>query len=179
MTRTCEVFASRIDWFSLLAQVEAKRPLQYVESGLKPSATAVVRKSHSDIEDLGIAKHGDQNLEPIYLVMFAGRPVVAREIPQRRGGVLYSFGPEKNPASIVMKVGGEFDGRAIIAGQLATRSEDLESSELMKLFGEAIRRQFVKVRSFWVGEGANQTLHSGLRLNGSVSAPTETDLRPS
>ena len=178
MTRVFEVFASRSDWSSLLAEIEAEQPLQYVESGLKPSEIAVVRSSYSDIEDLGIAKRGDQNLEPIYLVMVAGRPVVARTIPQRRGGALYSFGPEKNPASIVMKVGGEFGGQAIIAGQLGTRSDDPESLDLIKLFGKAIRRRFKKVRSFWVGEGAYQALIAGFRLNGSISAPPETDLRP-
>lgn len=181
MARTYEIFASREDLLSLLETIEKDRPLQYVEVDLSPIENPPVRHSARSIEDLGVAKRGDQNHEPIFLVKDQGLPVASRAVPQRRGGTLYAIDQRLNPKSIVIKVGGEYKDEALIAGQIGTVSKDPDSLSLMKAFGKEIRKTFKKEKAgpYWLSPGAERALQSGLRLTASLQAPKETDLKVS
>ena len=177
MKRAYEFYAMRQDMLALLNILEAARPLQYIEVDLLYSNNPVVKESARDIDDLGIAKYGKHVLEPIYMVMDLGSPVVVRDVPQRKGGIRYSVGPGENPKSVTLCVGGEYRDEALIAGQMGTVSTDPDAVALFQLFGNEIRRTFKKVRSYWLGEKALHALASGMRLTPSVKAPSEFDLK--
>ena len=50
------------------------------------------------------------------------------------------------------------------------------SMELLNLFARAIRRQFKRIKSFFVGPEAEQLLDAGYRLTHGVNTAKECDL---
>ena len=110
-----------------------------------------------------------------------------RAVSQRRGGIRYAIDNELNPESVFIWPGGGFDGRAkwpgggfegraVIAGQIGTGMINPISMELMNLFTREIRKQFKRIKSFFVGPEAEQLLDAGYRLTHGVGTARECDL---
>ncbi len=177
MPKRYEFFATRDDVLALLDEAELARRIQYVRAGLRDSEKPLVARSARDIENLGIATCGDQNLEPIFLILNDGVPVQVETVPQRRGGIKYAIDQSNNPRSVSIKTGGEYRDEALIAGQIGTVSQDRNSMSLLRLFGKLVRRRFERVRGYYLSEGAARALDSGLRLTACITAPTTCDLK--
>src|SRR5262249_19906892 len=94
-----------------------------------------------------------------------------------RGGTRFFFDQLMNPRSLILSPGGVFQGKCIIAGQVGTCTTARESEDLLRLFARELRRQFTKVRSYYVGEEALRMLESGMRLTTGVQSPVDYDLR--
>lgn len=177
MARTYQIFATREDLLTLLNSAEASRPIQYVRAGLFDSSTPVVTYTACDIEDLGIASHGDQNLEPTFLVLDLGTPINVRPVPQRRGGTKYAIDQLENPQSIAIAAGGEYGDKALISGQIGTTSRDKKSLSLMRLFGKLVLREMKNIKNYYLGKEAAHALASGVRLTASINSPKKLDLQ--
>ena len=177
MSKSLQFYATGSDLKPFLAAVELQRPLWYAVGGTSVKQEPEVFDSSQQLPNLGIAMMGDQNREPFYLVTDENIAVEARAVPQRRGGMRFSFDQQANPRSIILRPGGAFQGKFLIAGQLGTCSPDEESVNLIKLFAKVLRQRFSKVRSYFVGEEALRLLEDGMRLTTSVLAPVEYDLK--
>jgi hypothetical protein len=176
MSKSFHFFATKRDLESIIMEVESKRMLQYIRAGLFDSPEIFVVVSGLNIPNLGIASHGDQVHEEKYLVDNLDSHITIREVPQFKGGMLYAIDQKINKQTIALRPGGLYQNIAIIAGEVSTCTENPASKELMNLFAQIIRRQFIKIKSFFVGPQAEQFLDVGYRLTTSVKSPKEIDL---
>lgn len=169
-------FATSADLRALLASIEARAELQYVEAGLFDEERRNILSSLTSLASLGTATAGDSNRELTYLVSQRSGDVNVRAVAQRRGGTKYAVDQLNNPHAIVFRPGGTHSGTILIAGMVGTVNETPTAMELMKMFSQEIKSHFARVKEYWVGPDAFQRLQSGARLTSSIAAPTEFDL---
>lgn len=172
-----QIFATGSDMRSLLAAIESQRPLRYVLTGASATPAPEFFDSSEDLPNLGLAVVGDQSREPSYLVIDKAEGVEARPVRQRRGGVLYFVDQQLNPRSIVLRPGGVYRQTFIIAGQVGTISANGESQKLIRAFKNDIKKQFSRIKSYYVGHDAALAFDGGMRLTTSTRAPVEYDLK--
>jgi hypothetical protein len=168
-------FATKADLERLLRAIEAKLELQFVRTGLfdvpiQNRALTLIDSS------LGIAVKGDNNQEATYLIANPMESIQIRAVPQHGGGAKYAVDQQANPKTIVFRPGGAFCGTSIIAGYVGTISEDPTSLTLFQLFSKETKRQFNRIKSFYVGTEAGELLNQGWRLTSSVKSPPLYDL---
>ena len=175
-SRSIHYFAARTDLEAIFAIVEAKRPLQYVRAGMFDTPESVILSSGLQIPHLGLAPSGINVAEPFWLVTNANVNVQIKSVPQRRGGIRYGIDPGLNPESVVLWAGGVFENSAVIAGRIGTGVINPVSMELLNLFVRPIRRQFERIKSFYVGPEAERLFNAGYRLTTSVRSPKFGDL---
>ena len=168
-------FATKTDLEGLLRVAETKLELQYVRTGLFDDP-AQNRVFTLDDSNLGIAVKGDNNQEVAYLIANRAEPIQTRTIPQHGGGTKYAVDQQANPKTIVFRPGGVFHERCVIAGQAGTISDESISLMLFQIFNKEIKRQFHKIKSFYVGNEASELLDKGWRLTSSVKSPPLYDL---
>src|SRR5262249_41001516 len=130
-----------------------------------------------EIEDLGIAHKGDRVHEKAYLVADASVEIKIEEIHRRKGGIRYSVGLEKNPEAFGFEPGGLFQSRCLISGSIGTATGNPTSIALCRAFIRAIRKDFTKIKSYWLGPEALQFLDAGMRLTPSVNAAPMLDFQ--
>ncbi len=170
-------FATKADLESLLREVESKRQLQFVETGLFDSPSVQPVYSLLGAPNLGHLAAGDHNQGPCYLVASREISIDVRPVPQRRGGTKYAVDQQENPKTIAFRPSGVFGENCLIDGQVGTISDDPNSLELFQLFLKEMRRQFTKVKEFYVGKEAGELLDKGWRLTGNAKSPTLYDLK--
>lgn len=169
-------FATTADLELLLRSVEATRQLHFVATGLFDSPELEALQSLLTISGLGGLDVGDINQAEGYLIAPRDHPIVARSVPQRRGGVRYAVDQVSNPATIVIRPGGSFSDQCLIASQVGTLSDDPVSLDLYRAFSSVIRRHFSKIGSYFVGPQAADLLDQGWRLTSNVKSPPIYDL---
>ena len=175
-SKSIHFFATERDLKAVLAAVESQRRIKYTEAGMFDTAETTTFASGLQIPNLGLAPSGDHNLEPFWLITDGGANVEVKGVPQRRGGIRYGIDPGLNPESVVIWPGGVFKDSCVIAGQIGTAMMNPTSMELLNLFKREIRRQFKRIKSFFVGPEAEQLLDSGYRLTHGVRTAKECDL---
>jgi hypothetical protein len=186
-SKSIHLYATRADLGSVIAAVESQRRLQYVQAGMFDSPEITLFASGLQIPNLGLAPSGDSNHEPFWLITDSGSRIEVKSVPQRRGGIRYGIDPELNPESVVLWPGGvfeghvkwrggEFNGGAVIAGQVGTAMFNPTSIELVNLFASAIRRQLKRIKSYFVGPEAERLLDAGYRLTSGITSSREIDL---
>jgi len=168
-------FAVHSDLMALLGEIEKKRELQFVKAGLfdTPDLNGVTSLFDSH---LGFASKGDSNFEVSYLVAERQESLIPETVPQIAGGIKYSVSQKLNPQTVIFQPGGRFE-QCVISGSLGTISEAQTSLLLFQLFSKEIKRQFEKLKSFYLGKEAGQLLGKGWRLTTSVKSPQVYDLQ--
>lgn len=94
------------------------------------------------------------------------------------GGIKYAVDQGCNPKSIEIKLGGVFIEKenVIVAGRLATISDEADSLELYKFLSTKIKRDFKRIGAFYVGKKAQERLNEGWRLVTNERLSREFDL---
>jgi hypothetical protein len=169
-------YATTEDLRLVLAAIESKCNVQYVECGLFDEAQRPVFRRLTTMESLGYAATGDSQSEPTYLVALDGTTINIRPVTQRRGGVRFAVDQLNNPGTIVFRPGGTYLDSAIICGMVGTTKDDPIAKQLHSAFSEGIRSRFVAMEGCWVGPGAVKRLREGARLTSAVVAPSDYDL---
>jgi hypothetical protein len=170
-----DIFATRADLIPGLESIESKHNLQYVLFGMFKSSTIAPIFSALEIEDLGIAHHGDCNHEKSYIVADAATEIKLEKVHQRNGGVLYSVGLVVNPAAFVFRPGGMFEDRCLIGGHIGTATGDPTSIALWRAFVREVIRGFTRIHSYYIGPEALRLLDEGMRL--TAKSPCAIQLR--
>jgi len=175
MPHSISFFATRHDLVGLLSAAEKEAPLRYCRAGMFEANEQECWDSVLNLPNLGNAPAGDRNLIPFFLIVKEGTPIQVREVPKLRGGVGYAIDQQMNSSSVVFFPGGTF-GNALIAGDLGTATNDPTSTDLLNRCDREIRRQFKRIKSYYVGREAEQMLDAGHRLTASTSSPKDCDL---
>ena len=173
--RPTPFFATRDDLMNWLRSVSAGRSLVLTEAGMF-DAPEVKTCRWKDCERLGISRTGNHLTDVMYLVHDQSVRIEVREVPQRRGGVRYSIDQRLNPQTVGLRPGGTFGGNIIISGQLGHGTGHPWSDDLAHVLRKELRKQFTRIKSYYVGEGALARLDSGTRLTINAAAAEEYDL---
>jgi hypothetical protein len=166
------------DVLPILKEGEYINDILYYESGLLDSKVIKEYNSILDIPGIGFTASGDWNRIDSYLALKKQTPLNIREVPQRAGGLKFAVDQLMNPKSIEIKLGGIYKevGNVIVAGRIATVSEDKDSKELFRFFSSKIKKQFKRIGMFYVGKMAEEKLKLGWRLVTNDKSPKEYDL---
>jgi hypothetical protein len=111
-----------------------------------------------------------------YLAFSKGVKVVSRSVQQRSGGIKFAVDPLANPPTVVVRCGGRVGVDRLTAGDVSVATSDEEAEELFAIFSSVIRRQFKKIKSFYVGPEAARLLDEGVRLSPTSKSPPMYDL---
>ncbi|MEI6584019.1 MAG: hypothetical protein WCO43_10565 [Chitinophagia bacterium] len=162
----------------IIRDFESVIETQYYKTGLLDSKNIPTYKSLLDLPNVGFTLSGDWNRIDSYLISKKSTLINIREVAQRNGEVKFAIDQMNNPKTIELKIGGKYKERenVIVAGRVATISEDSDSLELFKLLSSKIKSEFKKIGTFYVGKSAEQKLTKGWRLVTNEKAPIEYDL---
>lgn len=171
-------FAVLEDVEKILQDIEAVVGIRYYRAGLLDSKDIPAYTSIFDTPNLGVALSGDWNRIDTYMILKKAIPLYVEEVPQKKGGLKFAVDQMCNPASIELKIGGIYPEieHVIVAGRVATISDDPDSNELYKLFSARIKKAFKRIGAFYVGKVAEEKLKSGWRLVTNEKSPKEYDL---
>jgi hypothetical protein len=168
-----ELFCTANDFVALVDEVQKQMAIFFALAGLFEDASVRMFKTSADLSAAMASTEGAL----AFLAFAEGSAVGVREVPQRKGLPRYAVDQISNPNCLVVRPGRRVDPRTLLAGQIGTASNDKDSMSLFRMFANAVRQQFVKVKSYWVGTEALRTLDSGGRLTASLAGSSEYDLR--
>jgi hypothetical protein len=170
-------YATTNDLLDVLETAASKTSFSFAHINEK-SKPPEVYQNFTDIDDLSIANFGDQNKEKFYLLINPEAKPKIRIVEQRNGGVKMFFDQRSHPESVLLRPGGVFkEFECIVAGQIGTISQDQWSESLYKLLAATLRKQFTKIKSFYVGAEALVKLDQRVRLTTNMKCPIEYDLQ--
>jgi hypothetical protein len=170
-------FALPDDLLGVFKQVEARRPVSFVLTGLFETAEFAVFHSGAELPTLRSAASRQSVECPTYLVMPASASVNVRPVPQRKGGVRYAIDQLDNPDTTTLTHGGLHTANVLISGRVATVSTTPIGRQLQAAFSNAIGKLFGRVNAFYVGPRAMELLRGGCRLTQNALSPAEYDLQ--
>ena len=179
MSKTSKIinlFATGGDWHNLLASIEDKIEVFYVKSGIK-NDTLSCKESHRGWEGLGSSISGNLNNDSAFLCVSKNASIKFRGVDQRDGGRIDFIDQMENPDTVSLKIGGQFGERILVAGQIGTISDSDWSLHAFSIFHREVKKQFVKIKSYFVGNEALELLRNGWRLTANVRSPKIYDLQ--
>jgi len=166
------------DYELILKKIETQIFVKYYLMGLLDNKKIPSYNSIFDVSNIGYTQSGDWNRVDTYLVLKKETKLNIEIIPQKNGGTKFAVDQLYNPESIELKLGGIHKDikNVLVAGRIATVSEEITSLELYKIFTTNFRKKFKKIGAFYVGEFAKEKLKSCWRLVTDVNSPKEYDL---
>jgi hypothetical protein len=173
-------YATAQDLSGVLSSLEAQKDLQYTLAGMFDSKELQTYFSYRDIPDLGRAFHRSAVANRQYLVSLKGTVLRIRDVPQYSGGILFAVDLSLNGDSIVFSPGGRHSNDVMLYGMIGTLSPppSVASKNLYTFVARAFRKDFKKVREYFIGPEALDLMASGVRLAMDATSPAEFDLRP-
>lgn len=167
-----EIFATSSDIEGIVKAVEAEFAVSFAVMGLFES-DAVRRFDSWDALARGLTVASVSGI----LIVERSAAILTREVPQRKGGPRFSIDQLNNSQSVVLRPGRMVSESILEAGQIGTVSRDPSSINLFSALRRVVNRQFVKVKSYWVGPEALRLLDAGARLATKAHASPEYDLK--
>ena len=155
-------FATGADISSLAKAINLMHPVQFVVAGLFDTPVAEV--SYELVNPMPLTT---------YLVVDRNSLISIRTVPQRGGGVKYAIDQMQNSNATSFRFGGFLEDR-LVAGQFGAS----ESNELSSIISKLMRKQFEKIKSYYVGPEAVRLLDSGVRLTPTSKSPETYELAP-
>jgi len=170
-------FATANDLLPVLAAVESRRRLSYTLTGHSLSPEALSYHSGESIETLRAPATSETASNAAYLVTEVDVPIVARPIQvQGEDKLRWAIDQLANPDSTILWHGGLWRSDILLSGRVASCSKSAPSQSLQRAFENQIKRQFSRIKAFYVGAEAARLLDSGTRLTMSAQSPLEYDL---
>ncbi|HEY5814162.1 MAG TPA: hypothetical protein VIT23_16085 [Terrimicrobiaceae bacterium] len=114
-----------------------------------------------------------------YLIAEQDASIEVRPVPQRDGGQKFAIDQLVNPGTVALRPGGLIEQGGLVAGQKGTSSDKPASLSLYKLIVDHMRKNFSKVKSYYLGTDASRLLDEGVRLTANPKSPVLYDLRRS
>lgn len=172
-------FATKDDLLSMITLVERNGSLRYVQMGNFLSSEVEARfnilETGAELPCLGKASADSSAACEAFLVCDPNTTINLRTVEGsdvERVCVDQFF----NPDSVEFKPGGIWGDDILLYGRVGTASESQASQALMKRFQAAIRKSFLKIKSYYVGPQAMTLLESGKRLTIAAQSPKQFDL---
>lgn len=158
------LFATQDDLGSVLIH-RREQPLMIVRAGMYDTEQPDFVASASALEPTGS-----------YLIAYEGEPLAWRMVEQRRGGVLFALDQAANPRTVALRPGGKITPDIVLGGQLGTVSDHPISDAIYSDLLRMIRRDFVRVQSYFVGPAAHAMWTRGTRLTTNPKGSRDFDL---
>ncbi|XCN75263.1 MAG: hypothetical protein Q3M24_11200 [Candidatus Electrothrix aestuarii] len=157
-------FATRNDLLMNIKRLETELELHYALVGQFEKKQKDHFSSLLDIKGLGTTSVKEVRLCQAYLVLPKNVNVKSQWefVPQK--GIQYSYYQDKNPKSIVVRLGGLYGNQCLLAGEIDTISEARESITLFNFFSKLLTQKFSKIKGYYVGPEAYEMLTAGKRL---------------
>lgn len=171
-------FATADDLVPVLLSVEAKHAVVYTPCGHIHEPRADQYRTARELPTLFRPQPFESAVAgPAYLVTTAGTEVVLRQLSQYEGRDRWAVDQLANPDSTVLRHGGLFREGVLLSGEVRTAYKTAVAQRLQRAFDAAIRKHFVKLQAFYVGQAAEALLDSWCRLTAAEQCPPENDLR--
>lgn len=172
-------FALLEDIKPLLLEIESTIEISYYLAGLQTDLEIATIHGIDELSNIGFVSFGDWNKIDRYLVQKKVETLNRRAVLQKDGATKFAVDQMINPKSIELKVGGVYlaEEKVIIAGRVATISNDMDSNILFKLFASKIKKSFRVIDSFYVGPFAEVRLKTGWRLVVNTKLSRDFDLK--
>ena len=171
-------FATEDDLVEVLEAVASKNSFQFIRTDNIKNKVPWTYKSVTSIKDISLTEFGDHVRGKNYLLIHSMKEPNTRQVEQSKGGVKYFLDQLSNPESVEFRPGGIFgDFECIIDGQIGTVTDNEWSTELYKALLTEFKKQFTKIRSFYVGKNAKDKMDEGVRLTTNAKAPSDYDLQ--
>ena len=178
MTKQIHIFATRDDILPNIKSIESHRSLKYVRYEIYKKKNVPIYESLTEYKSLGANKTGDHNSGDCFIVVDRETDIhfqTKRILFVRTKTIINQL---TNPDSIVFQPGGIYKNKYLICGHIGTASDSARSFDLYKYFSKAIRKNFAKIESYYVGENALLLLKNGIRLiTMGIDEPIEYDLK--
>jgi hypothetical protein len=168
-------FATKIDMFDNLKNLEKLRPIKYVKNGRYDSRNYIIYNSVDDFVNLGINVTGDHQSES-YLVLDADVDVNSYAVKQvDDGDIKYFINQKGNDSSIVFWPGGFYGNDYLIHGHISTIHNNDRSSGLYKYFSKAFVKGFKKVSGWYIGKEVFELSGKVRLITIQINQPEEYD----
>ena len=166
------------DFEEILRDFEASINIGYYKAGLFDTELIPAYDSLFDAPYVGGALAGDWNRLDAYIILRKSVPLDVRVVPQKNGRTKFAIDQMNNATSIELKLGGILEGRegVIVAGRVATNSDDRRSLEMYNFLSTNLKKVFNRIGVFYVGKIAEEKLKEGWRLVTNEKLPKEFDL---
>jgi hypothetical protein len=178
-TNQTNFFATYNDISSVLEQFERgeREGILYVLSGLFNVETPQILETYRALNSLSVSVDGDPNHVSGYLIVSDPKQIVVTEVPQKKGGSKFGIDQAGIPDSLYFQSGGVFGNEIIVPGRIGIVYQTPISRRLYGTFAKLITRNFIKVKSYYVGPEAYALWKNGMRLGLSIKASPEIDLK--
>jgi len=174
MSSEIRFFATGSDLLLLLGALEQQKTIKYVSRAGRETPSPVEYQHAAEIPDFGIASSESAVGCRSFLIFDRNQVVEPRPVA---GGTRYAFDQLFNPDSVSFSPGGLWRGNILLEGSFGTAYSGRDfSAGLMKLLRSAIRKQFAKVKAYYLSTEAEAMLNDGKRLTAAEQCPREYDL---
>jgi len=173
--RQINFFAAEDDLFPVLDAVEREIPLKYILMGQFPKMELQTYNNGMQIPDLGQSTTESASSGRSFLVTGQAVPIEMRLV-RTTLGIRYLLDQLSNPDTVTLSPGGRWGQDVILNGRVATASGAPLAQDLMRVFSRVFKKQFSKVRAFYVGPGSAILLDAGKRLTAAEQSPRDFDL---
>jgi hypothetical protein len=170
-------YATYDDIAEVLQLFEAEGHVLYVQTGLFDSDTPQIFETFRAINSLSVSVDGDANLVPGYLIVNERHHIAVEKVPQRVGGLKYAIDQGVIPDSLYFQSGGVLSDKIIVPGRIGILRQTAISTNLYNSFARIMKKDFNKVKSYYVGRQAHTLWREGMRLGISLKASTDIDLK--
>lgn len=168
-------FALKEDLLPVLDVVEQEIPIKYILMGNFPKKEFEAFTSGGQIPRLGQSTTESASGGQSFLLARQAVPIEVRPL-KTPSGIRYLLDQLSNPDTVTLSPGGRWGEDVVLNGRVATASDTPLAQELMKTFNKVFRKQFSKIKAFYVGTGAAALLDAGKRLTADAQSPREFDL---
>jgi len=153
----------------ILEAAEKAHEIKYVRFGASDNPTPNSFPSAAFIPGLGRASSESSISSDTFLICNRSENIHPRQV----SGPRYLFDQLLNPETVTFTPGGLWGEDLLLNGRFATASTGTVSLGLLKLFQSLVRKRFTRIKAYYLGEEAAQTLDQGKRLTiGAHSART-------
>jgi len=162
-------FATRNDLIPVLNPVENEREIIYVSTEAETPNPKIYR-TVSELPELGIAPYDSAVNCKVYFMCHPSSDIKVKRVDRSCYAVDQLFN------SVAFSTGGLWGKGVLLYGSFESPFGEDYASRLMKSLRGAVRKQWKKIKAYYVGEEAEKMLDSGKRLTIAAQSPREYDL---
>ena len=171
-------FFAEADLKTMLRSVESAMDVQYLKRGTFPTADIRAITALSSNDNVGVSKWPSSVLGEHWLVGENGGAIRTRQLTARTGEPIFIVDPHVNNEAVVLSIGGEWNGEAILRSEAYIAHDHVISKQIFHLIARSAKSISRRVRGMYVGHEAHIRWQSGWRLTDDVRSPSGYDLHP-
>lgn len=166
-------YIKKIELSNILDELNRNFKIVYVKTGLFDTPEIEPLESPITPSYLNQNINGDWVHNDRFLILPKDSKLVVREIEQKKGGIKYAVDGFKNPESLLIVLGGEYDKDTIIAGEINANIQSDFTNEVLHSFKDKLKSMTKKIKGWYV----SNNLEGHTRLTTNVKSPAAYNLK--